>query len=87
MLKPQDCNQATAQEHIEFKAGEKHIDGVLAAKYVTGERVIVGAPKVSARVMRRLIDAYQMAGWTVRYECDQRDGDFLEFTAVIDAEP
>lgn len=35
---------------------------------------------VTGKVTTEIIRMYRKAGWNVKYESDQRDGDYLEFT-------
>jgi hypothetical protein len=39
-------------------------------------------PGMTRRLRQTIIARYEQAGWTVRYESDQRDGEALVFSAT-----
>ena len=45
-----------------------------------GDSVIIGVNYPGERVLKKLKEMYIEAGWNVKYESDQRDGDYLLIT-------
>jgi hypothetical protein len=86
-ITPQQAARITgAQEKAEARKLEKMIDAQLRKEYVPGERVCVdvggyfGDSYLGERTVREIKRIYENAGWNVKYESDQRDGSWFEFT-------
>lgn len=62
---------------------EKKIDAALIERNL-GRDICIdvrdGGRNVNGIVLDSLLSAYRKAGWQVKYESDQRDGDFLRFS-------
>ncbi|MDP1695881.1 MAG: hypothetical protein Q8L29_03140 [archaeon] len=62
---------------------EKKIDAALTGGD-TGRDICIDVRDVgrniNGTVLDSLLSAYRKAGWQVKYESDQRDGDFLRFS-------
>ena len=72
------------QETDAIQQFETTIDRALMTTYQgQGRQVTVNMPRgnqVRDFVLRQLLDRYRQAGWDVREQHDQRDGDFIQFT-------
>ncbi|VVB80077.1 Uncharacterised protein [uncultured archaeon] len=84
VITPQQVHEkALVEARASFKALEKKIDRALMDDYVVGDScgVCIDLDVSSSDPVYQLIQRkYEEAGWTVKYECDQRDGDFVRFT-------
>lgn len=73
---PQQTRELTREEKNLVKTLEKRIDeGLMQRRYT------FDVP-VSAKVREKIIDIYEKAGWQVKYESDQREGDYLQFSEL-----
>jgi len=81
MVSPRECTEVTDQEREELAQHEKAIDQALRMKFRPGSAVTYGV-EMSARVRDEVIRRYRETGWTVEAISDQRDGNFLSFTAA-----
>lgn len=65
-----------------LKKAEESIDKVLLDEF-DGTDMCIGTTVMGdlrRNLRNELIDKYRNAGWSVKYESDQRDGDFYRFT-------
>lgn len=71
------------KESTKLHRTEKVLDEYLEQAF-DGHRAIVGIPKeyydLHELTRKDLLKKYENAGWNVKYQSDQRDGDFFEFT-------
>ena len=85
VVKPQQLTEKYRQKNAtELARLERYIDRALVDNFVPGntEGVCVDFEHGLAQMtVREIQEKYRAAGWTVKYESDQRDGDFLRFTA------
>ena len=71
----------TEEQRAEAKALEKKIDLALRGDFVEGRNVIVhinGWPH--ERVRRHLEKLYREAGWKIKFNSEQRDGEWIELS-------
>ncbi|MFA6089429.1 MAG: hypothetical protein WC755_06200 [Candidatus Woesearchaeota archaeon] len=65
-----------------FRTVEKSIDAALE-KAFDGQRAVFDVPigynQLHTLTRKEMLNKYRNAGWDVKYESSQRDGDFLEF--------
>ena len=85
VIKPQELAEKYRQKNATELARLEHfIDKELVDNFVPGDRdgVCVSFERGLAQMtVKEIRDRYQTAGWNVKYEHDQRDGDYLRFTA------
>lgn len=71
----------TEEQRAEAKVLEKKIDLALRAEFVEGRNVIVhidGWP--NERVRRHLENLYKEAGWKIKFDSEQREGEWIELS-------
>jgi len=75
--------KALKVSQVKLKALEKRIDEALLEDFSRGDRdgvcISLDVGKNTPLYMV-LENKYNQAGWTLKYEYDQRDGDFVRFT-------
>lgn len=87
VITPQQANEkALRVNQRTLRAAEKTIDAALAEDFKKGELdgVCIDAALLGANdgnVLAVIKERYGQAGWTVKYENDQREGDYLKFKA------
>jgi hypothetical protein len=85
VITPQQAQErALADAQNKFKALEKVIDRALKNEFFAGDPcgICINLDVSSSDPVYMLIQKkYAEAGWTVKYECDQRDGDFVRITS------
>jgi len=70
----------TNNEQNELISLEKEIDKAITEDFDGNEIYLGDFEYSSERVFQKLKEKYREAGWTLKYESDQRDGDFLRIT-------
>ncbi len=90
VLRPEDVLHPLEEDMDECNRREKAIDAAIKAnsrKYRGGQMTLATDLFSTDVVIRdELARRYRAAGWTVEFKSDQRDGDWVSFTAV-DAKP
>ncbi len=87
VITPQKANERNLTQNAGLlKQLEESIDAALVSKFVPGDinGVCITPPKglgYNSPVFLQLKEMYQTAGWNVKYESDQRDGDLIRLTA------
>lgn len=76
ITKTEAMTKATAEEDAAVQMWEAKIDAALRTHDGSTWLSFTGTRRVRDRIMK----AYEMAGWTVAYHDDQRDGASLTFT-------
>jgi hypothetical protein len=84
VVTPKQLEKMTKSEETQLKTLEKKIDAKLRKHFVssTNNTIYLDISKEATygtRVYSKLIEMYEIAGWTVKYESNQRDGDYLVF--------
>lgn len=73
-ITPEEAKKLTREEKSDVRRLELKIDKALK----TGVRCLdLSFP--SEKVKEEIIRLYKEKGWPVEYECDQRDGNYLDF--------
>ena len=84
VLKPTDCLDPTEEETRMFDAAEASIDAHLKSNFGRNgmNQATVNASTFTSNqlVRQKLVRAYEAAGWEVKFQSDQRDGDFYFFS-------
>ena len=79
-ISPQDAKKhLNAKEQADLTRLEKRLDEALVAfdgSPVTIDATILACTK---KVIDKLLEKYRSAGWTIRLQGDQRDGNYYEF--------
>lgn len=80
-ITPQQAEKLNEANIAEVKSLEAKIDDAILMGFEgRGDRVIFGIPRgVGSKVLKEITKIYSVAGWSVKYQSDQRDGDYLEF--------
>ena len=83
MISPSEIQKAlTTTDQDLLRQAEKHIDEALQREFGNRPEVWINIqPAWTPRIVEELIRRYRAAGWKVRKECDQRDGNALVFIA------
>jgi nicotinamidase/pyrazinamidase len=85
VIKPQELAEKYRQKNATQLARLEHfIDKKLVENFVPEniDGVCIAFERGLAQMtIREIQERYQAAGWTVKYESDQREGDYLRFTA------
>lgn len=82
MLSPSDLADVTTIDEDLLTLAERDIDAALRRDFDNTAEVWVDIQRSwTPRICRELVRRYTVAGWQVRWESDQRDGDALVFTA------
>jgi hypothetical protein len=76
-ITPKDAGRLLTADAQKVEALEKQIDRALLKGDETFD--IMGNP--GDKVLDEIIGRYEKAGWDVKLEHDQREGDWLSFTA------
>lgn len=83
VLKPSDCLDPTEEEDRMYAAAVASIDSHLKSNFGRSgtNQVTIGASTFTSNqlVRNKLVRAYEAAGWEVKFQSDQRDGDFYYF--------
>lgn len=77
-IKPQETRELNEDEKEEVRRLEKSIDKRLMESD-SEYGITVDIQSTRPKVYKELIRMYDLAGWKVRYQSDQRDGDYLLF--------
>jgi len=86
-ITPKQLTALTGQDEAVVKRLEQIIDMALAKQFrpgIEGYTACINLPEgveYGDKFYTELIRRYAEAGWQVKYESDQRDGDFLRFKA------
>lgn len=81
-ITPQEAFQPRPEEERRAADLEARIDEKLRTIDRHTRNMTYGVPSdVNRRVLGMVIRQYEAAGWTVKYESDQREGDYLVFSA------
>ena len=73
---PKQTRELTNEEKNIVKTLEKRIDeGLMQRRYTFDAKLF---PSINVR--EKVIQIYEKAGWKVKYESDQREGDYLQFS-------
>ncbi len=76
-------NRVIEKNNAQMNRLEEQIDEFLEQGYA-GDNVTMAVslfPNVSNYVLKEVMAKYELAGWKVEYQSDQRDGDYLCFSA------
>ncbi len=76
ITKAEAVSKLTAEETAEFRMWEARIDSALRTH--NGETCVSIAAAFRVRIY--IVKAYELAGWTVVYRDDQREGASLTFS-------
>jgi hypothetical protein len=81
-ITPQQAMNLSGDERVKIRDLEKKIDKALTREFGKhSSSVYVSTEYMDGRVRAEIERRYWEAGWNVTYESDQRDGDYLRFTA------
>jgi len=86
VLTPQQVRETILRNGLpKLKSLEKQIDEELLKRFESGQTDDVcidmpGGISYNSPLCQALVQKYEQAGWNVKYESDQREGDFLRFT-------
>ena len=78
-------NKIKDMDKTKVEALESKIDNALLDSYGNGSSVTIGITNLDLPrqyVMNDLFSQYRQAGWEVKYNSDQRDGDYLSVQPV-----
>ncbi|MDP2628956.1 MAG: hypothetical protein Q8P15_03605 [Nanoarchaeota archaeon] len=84
VVKPSDLEKLTEEEQKILTEAENEIDENLQRNYkpLLRDDVCINLPRniyFGDRVFNEIIRIYQKAGWKIKYESDQRDGNYMRF--------
>lgn len=80
-ITPEQAMKLNEDDRAEVGALEKTIDQTISSRFNQRDRrVCVDTGYVGNKALQEIKQMYNEAGWNVKYQSDQRDGDFLEFT-------
>ncbi|MFH1565884.1 MAG: hypothetical protein ABIB98_01650 [bacterium] len=91
VIKKSDAVQVQETEKLYLKKVEATIDAKLASRFAgPGSNVLVyfqeirreagWVPNLEERMRKKLIERYEDAGWTVRYQYDAHEGAWFDFS-------
>ena len=81
MITPTEAYEKAKSNPQDMKKLEKIIDDTIISGIRSGQNAIYLDTKVFPNVVVRkeIMNKYRTAGWDVKYESDQREGDYLIF--------
>ena len=81
-ITPKEAMKLNPEDMAKISALEKKIDATLKKEFADEKtRVIVCTDYLDRRTQVQLYQIYENAGWNVKYNTEQREGAWLEFTA------
>jgi hypothetical protein len=91
-ITPDQAKKLTEEEKKAMGDLERKIDKTLREEFQNNysNRVIYPLPSaglysngsvISSRIRKEIIRIYAKVGWNVKYECNQMDGEWLEFVS------
>ena len=82
VVKPNQKTELSVEESGQIRGLETQIDIVLVQGMKNRNSYMCYRPpkETTHRVIEHIQEMYQSAGWTVGYESDQQEGNFLRFT-------
>ncbi len=80
-ITPQEAFRPRPEDERTAAMLEERIDNSLRSLSGSGSVCVDLPPGTSMKARQLLIHTYSEAGWKVSYESDQRDGDYLRFSA------
>jgi hypothetical protein len=78
-ITPKQAREMNEKDKGNLAELERKIDAYLKENY-NSKPTYIGAHYPGEKVFGELQRIYKAAGWTVRYENDQREGDYLVFS-------
>lgn len=81
MISPKEAYEKAKSDPQEMKKLEEMIDKELIESMKSGSyQTTIAANKFPNDISRKeIMNKYMQAGWNVKYESDQRDGDYISF--------
>ena len=85
VITPNEASKLTVEEENEIKNLENKVDEAIKSRYkpynsggLCLDRGLFG--EYGTRIFNQMKKMYEQAGWEVKYESDQRDGDFIRLS-------
>jgi hypothetical protein len=81
MISPKEAYEKAKSSPQEMKKLEEMVDNALIESMRSGSnQTTIDAKKFPSDISRKeIMNKYMQAGWNVKYESDQRDGDYISF--------
>lgn len=80
-ITPEQAKKLNQQDLEQIAQLERTLDEAISKKFGRdGTQVAVSVSYIDERIRRELTRRYAEAGWNVKYQEDQREGDWLIFT-------
>ena len=85
VITPEQASELTGEEETEIKALEERVDQAIRQEYnPDNQRELYLDDELfggyGTRVYTQMKKMYEQAGWNLKYESDQRDGDFVRLS-------